>query len=153
MAVRRSISGKLAPHLGRRVFISPCLAAPPAALRIKDGASTGTATITQTSRHGQPVPPKERFAAPSDKKLRPPTSDKKLRPPPSDKKLRPPPSDKPRFSSRSCSADSPRTKPGRSERRRHATAAGDGDQPAKVDGKRVAERGGAERVGVRKVRG
>ena len=37
-AVRRSVSGKLPLHLGRRVVISPCQAAPPGAPRIKAAA-------------------------------------------------------------------------------------------------------------------
>ena len=121
-AVRRSTSGKLAPHLGRRVFISPCLSAPPAALRIKDsGASTDITAVTKVSRRGKSVHTEERGKVPSDKKLRPAPSDKKHPP------------------SGSCSADSPRTKPGKSERRRHAASAGDSDRPAKGTGKRGAE--------------
>jgi hypothetical protein len=107
-AVRRSISGKLALHFGRRVFIRPCLPAPPAALRIKDGASVGTAAITKTSRREK-----------SDKK----------------------PSAKQPLASGSSPADSHRAKPGRSERRRHAAAAAEGDRPAKDAGKREAKRG------------
>jgi hypothetical protein len=122
-AVRRSTTGKLALHLGRRVFIRPCLSAPPAALRIKDGASTDTAAVALASRRGKPVPAEGHTA-------------------PSDKKRHPPPSDKKHFTPGSGSADSPRAKPGRSERRRHASAVGGGPVLAKDSGKRVAERSG-----------
>jgi hypothetical protein len=123
-AVRRSASGKLALHLGRRVFISPCLSAPPAALRIKHGSkSTDAAAVTQAPRRGKSAPAEERRTVPSDKNLRPAPSDKY-------------------FGSASCSADIPRAKPGRSERRRHAAAAVGSDRPAKDTGKRKAELSG-----------